>query len=695
MKLKNALFEHEVVHTTKTFGRDKGLRVVFEGDGAFTDGDTVTLPALGDHELTEREQRIMRGYVDHEAGHKRYSQLDLMEAASAEHKALGALLNGLEDVRIDALTAQHYPGAGKNIMATAEAATEFYLNIHKEDPSIAQDHRKIAPVAITWAGRKAAGLAGPEVDRCLDTLDPGFRQAVEAAAGKAMSAKSTKEVFAIARRVFEDLQYEPPMDQQQQQPQNGNGNGGGGNGQKDDTGKGDTGSGDAEGQGDGSGEQDDKADGGDGKGSSSGDAKGDGQKDGQGNGADGGQQEQGNGGGQQQAQQQGGNGSGAGGAGDPLDPDLKDAVNKAAGADPNKQGGGVSMVRMDSVEWLDFDVTTPTTYESQRRKIVAEKKHYAENYNTVVTRDLAGAIGVMAKTFERVLASTMMRNRERGLEQGRLDGRRLVQAYAGRPNVFWMPAERIELDTYVHVLVDLSSSMNDSKYDAQASMFRSLGSMAGVSAIAVGETLERMGIPWGATGFMGITTHNSVFREKAKRLMTDALGDEMRRQGHKGTNEELVKKDPQAVVAWHYHLRKQTVGVKTCLMVGLKAERERLREAKWKLGAISAMPSGGTPTAEAMMELWPVVAKRTEKRRVVLLLTDGAPNNIDAAVSAIDQYERAGVPVVCIGMFTDIVKQMTKVGRYAVVNDVKSLTGSMLDELRKVMVVDGRQRRAA
>jgi len=55
-------FIYEMTRTSSIFGRKADIQVTFEGDGAFTDGQRINIPALGlDKKLTQPQIRAMRG----------------------------------------------------------------------------------------------------------------------------------------------------------------------------------------------------------------------------------------------------------------------------------------------------------------------------------------------------------------------------------------------------------------------------------------------------------------------------------------------------------------------------------------------------------------------------------------------------------------------------------------------------------
>ena len=102
--MKGELFTHEVSKTSSVFGRKKSVNVVFQGEQACTDGSTIILPTLdltGD--VSDGTADVIRGYVDHEAGHVRHTDFEALKVFGDEcqrtgNRLLRAIHNALEDV---------------------------------------------------------------------------------------------------------------------------------------------------------------------------------------------------------------------------------------------------------------------------------------------------------------------------------------------------------------------------------------------------------------------------------------------------------------------------------------------------------------------------------------------------------------------------------------------------------------------
>ena len=108
----------------------RGIRVDVGGDHAGTDGHIIHVPALP-LDADETLLGVARGYIDHESGHVLFTDFGTLE--DAELSPLEKhLANAIEDVRIEALMAQRYPGSAHNFRDTARHV--FLGKTHEADP---------------------------------------------------------------------------------------------------------------------------------------------------------------------------------------------------------------------------------------------------------------------------------------------------------------------------------------------------------------------------------------------------------------------------------------------------------------------------------------------------------------------------------------------------------------------------------
>ena len=111
-------------------------------------------------------------------------------------------------------------------------------------------------------------------------------------------------------------------------------------------------------------------------------------------------------------------------------------------------------------------------------------------------------------------------------------------------------------------------------------------------------------------------------------------------------------------------------------VLGVKAPEERvsatLQQGRWEFGAY-----GGTPLAQS---LWPCairLATRLEERKVLIVLTDGDPNDSVAAMEMLERIRASGIETVGIGIQTMAVESLFP--EHRVINDVAELGEALFD----------------
>ena len=135
--MKSHLLVHGMQQSAAVFGRNKETFVVFEGEGAKTDGKEIQLPSLPDDmEFTTEEAMVMRGYLDHEAGHVRHTNFDdVGKFGETCSEQAFAIANCLEDVRLERLVMKEYPGSVKNLKGLWRSVGPQRLEATKSSPN--------------------------------------------------------------------------------------------------------------------------------------------------------------------------------------------------------------------------------------------------------------------------------------------------------------------------------------------------------------------------------------------------------------------------------------------------------------------------------------------------------------------------------------------------------------------------------
>jgi cobalamin biosynthesis protein CobT len=188
-------------------------------------------------------------------------------------------------------------------------------------------------------------------------------------------------------------------------------------------------------------------------------------------------------------------------------------------------------------------------------------------------------------------------DRPRSVRRGRrLHPRRLHRVAVGEARVFHQKAPRRAPNTAVHLLVDLSGSMSDEVVRKDGTLtWRS--TLAQESALALALAL---------TGIPGVTVAATAF------------------PGRAGSPERVTR---------------------------MLRPGQSVRDAA---GAFLQHPRGGTPLAQALWYAAAELLARREQRRLLMVLTDGAPDDAREAARLLTLARAAGIETVGIGIGVEV-----------------------------------------
>ena len=110
--MTNNLIMKSLPMVASVLGRKYGVKVVIGGKGAYTDGNTIHLPALP-LECSETLIGLARGYIDHEAAHIRETRFDWLRLANLTPLEMH-VWNTFEDWRVEHRLAKLFPGCRQN-----------------------------------------------------------------------------------------------------------------------------------------------------------------------------------------------------------------------------------------------------------------------------------------------------------------------------------------------------------------------------------------------------------------------------------------------------------------------------------------------------------------------------------------------------------------------------------------------------
>lgn len=637
--MKTDLFAHEVTQTSSVFGRKSEINVVFEGDGARTDHQTVYLPALPmGVEVDEKSQKIIRGYSDHEAGHIRHTDrqvlldhLPLFEANPKLHR----IWNGLEDVWLERRVIAEYPGSRENIRETAVSVDEAALRGFAEtDPKWKEDVF-VGPAAITWEGRRDYGHDTGL--KCLERVTQELRDHVKVWVKALDKCESTSDVLELAKHVHGVMQNPLPKVPVEPPPPKG----GGGE--------------DGEGEGVDEGEGEDEGDGGkpgvpgEKEGESKTKAKGGGEED---------DKEVVSG---DRQTEEGGHEAGDRGKTEDdygyMEFDLKSAVEREIGGIV-ASGKGSKAYRpystaQDKVHTrhdADDKYAPSSSFGKSMRRLARD---YPSRYADRMAR-VSGNINVVRRKLERSLMAQMNRAWTGGHVHGRLDPKRLVAAYKGSDTVYKLRDPAPELDTAVEILVDLSGSMCGEK-----------AALAADVCVVLGEVLSKSGVPFEITGFNN-RSDTVVVNPKT------------------GAKETVYAHDIQEEHPGFHRYEPLDVYV-------FKAFDERYAEAKVHVAHLDQHADGNNSDSDALLMVVPRLEARHEKRKVFMVLSDGHPAFVGDAHKGMRHLEQVvkdmsgrGIECIGIGILDGSVSRFYP--RHVVVNNLEDLGKHAVDQLAKVLL---------
>lgn len=208
--LKNAL---PIV--AAAYGEKFGVKVLIQGQDAFTDGERIVIPTANPDD--PHYQQIAWGYLAHEAAHIRHTNFDMVQKASSK-PIRKALLNIIEDVRIENELAKDYPGTRRSILQVIEYMVDTQQMCVPEQPEPASNLQAwlLFRLRCHFLGQKA-------LTPLYQAIDERVRQLFPAAAMSRLSAMltvvpslaSTGEVLKLVDAIVAMLEEEsrPPQDE--------------------------------------------------------------------------------------------------------------------------------------------------------------------------------------------------------------------------------------------------------------------------------------------------------------------------------------------------------------------------------------------------------------------------------------------------------------------------------------------------
>ncbi|HFC9432334.1 hypothetical protein BC355_17095 [Vibrio cholerae] len=546
--LKNAL---PIV--AAAYGEKFGVKVLIQGQDAFTDGERIVIPTANPDD--PHYQQIAWGYLAHEAAHIQHTNFDMVKKASSK-PIRKALLNIIEDVRIENELAKDYPGTRRSISQVIEYMVDTQQMCVPEqlEPASNLQAWLLFRLRCHFLGQKALTPLYQAVDERVRQLFPAAAMSRLSAMLTAVpSLASTGEVLKLVDAIVAMLEEEsrPPQDESD-------------------------------------------SDGGDDIG--------------------------------QDASNDSNNNS---------DSQTPEAASSATG-DAAETGDSDNSAQADNLrQALEASAAQfePDTF-AQVAEVLSEQ---AEGHQGVTPLSLPQAeqamLGDEAILTLSASESAQIRARLRGMVQSSQDNRnhakrhglrvathRLAASQAGESRLFIQRQPRIAPNAAVHLLVDISGSMGKSIGEGNRKYFH----VANEAALALAMALE--GIP-------GVVPAVSYFP---------------------GIHQEVS-------IAL---LPKQSV--------------------RHRAACFDQKPRGCTPMAQAMWFAANSLLAQKQKRKLMIVLTDGDPDDWAATHDIVDRCRRSSFELLGIGIQTRSVEKFFP--QSIVINDVKDLKRELFEVTQQLLI---------
>lgn len=546
--LKNAL---PIV--AAAYGEKFGVKVLIQGQDAFTDGERIVIPTANPDD--PHYQQIAWGYLAHEAAHIRHTNFDMVKKASSK-PIRKALLNIIEDVRIENELAKDYPGTRRSISQVIEYMVDTQQMCVPEQPEPASNLQAwlLFRLRCHFLGQKALTPLYQAVDERVRQLFPAAAMSRLSAMLTAVpSLASTGEVLKLVDAIVAMLEEEsrPPQDES------------------------DADSGNDIGQ-DASNDSNNSSDSQTPEAASS--AMGDAAETGDSDNSD-------------QAD------------------NLRQALEASAAQFEPDTFAQVAEVLSEQAE--GHQGVTPLSLPQAEQAMLGDE--------AILTLSASESAQIRARL--RGMVQSSQDNRNHAKRQGlRVATHRLAASQAGESRLFIQRQPRIAPNAAVHLLVDISGSMGKPIGEGNRKYFH----VANEAALALAMALE--GIP-------GVVPAVSYFP---------------------GIHQEVS-------IAL---LPKQSV--------------------RHRAACFDQKPRGCTPMAQAMWFAANSLLAQKQKRKLMIVLTDGDPDDWAATHDIVDRCRRSGFELLGIGIQTRSVEKFFP--QSIVINDVKDLKRELFEVTQQLLI---------
>lgn len=198
---------------------------------ASTNGKRITIPALplpaneSDIEAAKHLVTLVRGFIPHEVGHVRHTEMSLFRAADQRERFVVGMLNSIEDPRQEVVFIREFPGAKVQLDQMCRAligAPNFYNALKPDDhPSWLLSAYVLYLLRAALRGQtEFAELAEQSRDALVQVFGDRLTNVVEdLVEAKGPALRSTADARRLAERLVKAVEDEQELQKQEQEDQ--------------------------------------------------------------------------------------------------------------------------------------------------------------------------------------------------------------------------------------------------------------------------------------------------------------------------------------------------------------------------------------------------------------------------------------------------------------------------------------------
>ena len=183
---------------------NKNVRTTFNGSGAYTDGQTVNVPAMDmNAELDPTHQAIMRGYHIHEVSHVTDTDFGVFNKRGV--KKIKDTWNCCEDVFVERKAIEKFPGARRSLQQTINHVLEKENEHWAANPEKNEKRREKwwteIPYAALQVARRKMGYDSEALDQYIDDMPKELMNEARKFSKKMIDADNSHDALAVARAI--------------------------------------------------------------------------------------------------------------------------------------------------------------------------------------------------------------------------------------------------------------------------------------------------------------------------------------------------------------------------------------------------------------------------------------------------------------------------------------------------------------